>query len=258
MNKTMLKAVIVDDEESSRITLRNMLTDFCENVNVVGEADSVSEAIKQINTHHPDVVFLDIEMPEQNGFKLFDYYLNPTFEVIFTTAYNQYAVKAFRLSALDYLLKPIDLEQLRDALKKLKEKKDHNESIRKVSILKENLNNVLKKLALPTADGFIFIEIGSIIRCEASGNYTLFHFKNGEKVLVSKTLKIYDDLLSEFNFFRINRSNLINLNMIEKYGRQKNATITMTDGSILSISDSRKRRFLQLFRQNLNYFSIIV
>ena len=102
-------------------------------------------------------------------------------------------------------------------------------------------------MALPTADGFIFVQIGNIIRCEASGNYTQFHFKGGDKVLVSKTLKIYDDLLSEFNFFRINRSNLINLNMIEKYGRQKNATITMTDGSILSLSDGRKEDFFNYF-----------
>ncbi len=247
MESQALKAIIVDDEKSSRITLRNMLTDFCVNVEVLAEASSVIEAVKEINRLLPDIVFLDIEMPEQNGFKLLEYFHEINFEIIFTTAYDQYAVKAFRLSAIDYLLKPIDLEELREALQKVAEKKRFEQSQQKISALKENLNNVLKKLALPTGEGFIFVEISSILRCEASGNYSQFYFIDGSKILVSKTLKTFEEILDDFNFFRINRSNIINLSHIKKYGRQKNATITMTDGNVLTLSERRKDDFLKRF-----------
>ncbi|MFK8104732.1 MAG: LytR/AlgR family response regulator transcription factor [Saprospiraceae bacterium] len=244
-----LRVIIVEDEENSRIELFNMLSDFCKNVSVIAQVDSIPAAIKAIQNHQPDVVLLNIEMPGQNGFKLFDYFPEPEFEVIFTTAYDQYAVKAFRLSAADYLLKPIDLGELRDAIKKVKERRNFEVVRRKINVLKDNLNNFFQKLALPTTEGFIFVEIKSIIRCEASGNYTHFYLQNKERVIVSKTLKVFTQILEDFHFFRISRSHLINLNFVKKYGRQKNPTITMEDGSILSLSENRKNDFLALIEQ---------
>ena len=244
-----LKVIIVEDEENSRVALFNMLTMFCDNIEVVEQVDSVPTAVQAIQIHQPDLVFLDIEMPGQNGFKLFDYFPKPNFEVIFTTAYDQYAVKAFRLAAADYLLKPVDLEELRAAIKKVIEKKDYKVVQDKITALKENLNNFFQKLALPTNEGFIFVEIRNIIRCEASGNYTHFFLKNKERIIVSKTLKVFAQILNDFNFFRISRSHLINLNYVKKYGRQKNPTITMEDGSILSLSENRKNEFLTIIEK---------
>ena len=239
-----LKTIIVDNEERSRIDLFNMLAKFCKNVKVLSQVDSVATAVEAIQTHQPDLVFLNIEMPGQNGFSLFDYFPEPKFEVVFTTIYDQYAVKAFRLSAADYLLKPIDLKELRSSIEKVAEKRDYEVIHKKNNFLKENLNNFFQKLALPTNEGFIFVEIKNIIRCEANGNYTRFFLKNENHVIVSKNLKVFAQILKDFNFFRISRSHLINLNYVKKYGRQKNPTITMEDGSILSLSEKWKNDFL--------------
>ncbi|MEM1319528.1 MAG: LytTR family DNA-binding domain-containing protein [Bacteroidota bacterium] len=240
-----LKAIIVEDEDNSRITLFNMITNFCEGVKVVEQVDSVKTAVTAIREYQPDLVFLDIEMPEQNGFKLFDYFESPDFDIIFTTAYNQYAVRAFRFAAIDYLLKPINLEELRESIKKVAEKRQYEKSSRRINLLRENLNNFINKLALPTNDGYIFIELKEIIHCEAQGNYTVFHLISSDKVVISKTLKVYSELLEEFNFFRINRSNLINLNHVRKYGRQKSPMITLSSGVSLVLSETRKKEFLE-------------
>ncbi|MEL6862820.1 MAG: LytTR family DNA-binding domain-containing protein [Bacteroidota bacterium] len=239
-----LRVIIVEDEEDSRIALSNMLTKFCKNVEVLAQAESIQDAIKVINQYQPDLVFLDIEMPKQNGFMLFDYFEDPAFDVVFTTAYDQYAVKAFKFAAVDYLLKPIDLEELRAAIEKVKTKRNKDQAQQKLKILQENLNNVLHKIALPTTDGLLFVELKDIIYCEAQGNYTVFYLTNEDKIIVSKTLKIYDELLYDFNFFRINRSNLVNLNHIRKFGRQRNAVVTMANGVLLSLSENRKKDFL--------------
>jgi len=242
-----IRAIIVEDEENSRITLANMLLNFCEGVEVIAQVDSVKTALAAIRQHQPDLVFLDIEMPEDNGFKLFDYLPSIDFETIFTTAYNQYAVKAFRVSAIDYLLKPIDLNDLRKAILKVKDKKEEQiGSVQsRVDILRENLGGHMNKLALPTQDGFLFIDLKDLFYCEAQGNYTAFHLKTDGKILISKTLKIYADLLEEFGFFRINRSHLINLRHVRKYGRQKNPIITLSTGVPLTLSENRKEAFLE-------------
>lgn len=241
---TNLKAVIVEDEQSSREGLTNMLTDFCKDVSVVGQAGTVQEGIKLILKTSPDIVFLDIELPGESGFELLKYFPEGNFDVVFTTAYNQYAVKAFKMSAIDYLLKPIDLEELRNSIEKVREKKDLEYLKDRVITLQNNLNNTFHKLALPVGDGIIFIELKDIIRLEAQGNYTVFHFSNKEKHLVSKTLKFYEELLSESNFFRINRTDLINLNYVQKYTRQKRPVITLTDGETLFLAETKKNKFL--------------
>lgn len=241
----MIRALIVDDEENSRLTLKNMLSDYCQNVEVVALAASVKEAIALAKTHSPDVVFLDIEMPVENGFKLLEYYTEIPFEVIFTTAYDQYAVKAFRFSAVDYLLKPIDLEELRMAIEKLEERKKTSKK-KHFETLQYNINNQLKKIALPTLEGYSFIDIDDIIYCIASNNYTEIHDIKGSKIIVSKTLKEYEDLLTpNFSFFRTNRSHLVNLTYIKEYKKTKKPTIVMSNGAEISLTLARKKDFLE-------------
>lgn len=240
-----LRAIIIEDELDVRVNLENMLNRFCEGVEVVASVDRVAKGVKAIQSYAPDLVFLDIELPQENGFSLFEYFPNPHFEVVFTTAYAQYALKAFKLSAIDYLLKPFDLEDLRQALLVVRERKEFHLTNHKLSILKDNLNHRYEKLILPTQEGYSFIELKDIIYCEAKGNYTLFYLLNEDEILVSKTLKIYASLLEEFNFFRISRSYLINLNHVKKYGRSKKTTLTMINDDLLSVSLHRKDLLLQ-------------
>lgn len=242
-----LKSIIVEDEKSSQKTLKNMLTDFCEGIEVNGIAGTVDDAILEIQKHTPDVIFLDIELPEKNGFHLLEYFPNANFEIIFTTAYNQYAIKAFRLSAVDYLLKPIDIEELRSAVAKVKEKKSDKDSRKKYQMLKSNISNVLNKLALPCKSGLIFVELSDIIRIEADGNYTNFHMNSGEKHVVSNLLKKYTKLLKDFNFQRINRTDLINIAHIAELKKQKRIKVRMSDGEWLNVTDSWKDDLINLF-----------
>ncbi len=242
----MIRAIIIDDERSSQITLENMITEFCEDVEIIASASSVLEGVKIINKDHPDLVFLDIEMPVHNGFSLFDHFSAPSFNVIFTTAFQKYAIKAFRFSAIDYLLKPINLDDLRTAIKRVSSKKEMDSTKEKLQTLKANLNNSCSKLALPTMEGYYFVEVKDIIRCQSQNNYTAFHFLNGKKILVSRTLKIFSKMLEDHNFFRISRSDLVNLNHIVTFGRQKSPTLTLSDDTKLTISMRRKEAFLKV------------
>jgi len=242
-----LRAVIIEDEEKSRNTLINMLNDFCEGIEIVGMSESIADGVKTIIEHDPDLVFLDIELPNGNGFELFNYFPAGHFDVILTTAYDQYAVQAFKMSAIDYLLKPINLEELRVGIQKVRDKKNSEFLKEKIETLRSNLNNTFHKLALPSSDGLIFIELDEIIRCEANGNYTEFHLKNGLSHLITKTLGHYEEILKDSNFFRTNRADLVNLNHIKKYTRQKRATIQLSDGTTLKIAEGRKNNFLEIF-----------
>lgn len=240
-----LKAFLVDDEENSRTALKNMLVDFCSDVTIVGEAGTVQKAVQAIQILKPDLVFLDIVMPKENGFELLNYFADPTFDVIFSTAYNDYAVKAFQLSAIDYLLKPVDLTLLRNAIEKVKYKKQSASQTDRFNVLENNINRSLEKISLATSEGFFFMEIKTIVRCEAQGNYTQFYFRDGKKLLVSKTLKFFEKLLEDLNFFRINRSNIINLKRVKVVGRQRNPAVTLDDGTELTMSSFRKDEFFK-------------
>lgn len=241
-----MRAIIIEDEKHSRLALENMVRDYCHGVEIIMTVDSVKKGVDAIRKHQPEMIFLDIEFPGDNGFSIFDYFPDPTFEVVFTTAYDSYALQALRMSAIDYLLKPIDLEDLQIAIDKVKDKKVMEETQTKLNILKGNLNNQFQKLALPTNDGYSFVEIEDIVRCEAQGNYTLFTLQDAEKILVCRTLKIFDEVLGNFNFVRISRSSLINLKFIKKFTRKKTATVTMSDGSTLNVSAGRREDFLNL------------
>ena len=212
----MLKALIVDDEPKARENLQILLTDFVEGVEVAALCENIVEATQAVREHAPDVVFLDIQLQRETGFDLLTKLKEIDFEVIFTTAYTEYAIKAFKFSAIDYLLKPIDIEELKKAVARV-EKRVSNNMTGRLTQLVQNLklgSNENYKIALPTLDGLVFVKISDILYCEASSNYTQI-FTTEEKYLVSKTLKEYDDLLSDHNFFRIHNSYLININSIK-------------------------------------------
>lgn len=244
-----MKALVVDDEKKSRESLRMLITEFCDDVEVVGTAGSIAETLEGINTFNPDVVFLDIRMRQETGFDLFKNLDEINFEVVFTTAYSEYAIKAIKFSAVDYLLKPIDIEELQLAVTKVKERIKAKEVPReKIEALLQNLKPTESsnfKLALPTAKGLMFVKLDQIIYCAGQNNYTEFYIKGRAKIIVSKTLKEYEDMLSDYNFFRIHKSYLINLNEINEYIRGEGGFVIMNNNASLDVSKRRKESFLK-------------
>lgn len=245
-----LKAVIIEDEEISRDILKNYLITYCPDVDLVGEAANIEEGEKLIEKESPAIVFLDIEMPYGNGFDLLERIKNINFEVVFITAYSNYAIKALNLSASSYILKPIDIDELVSAVNKIKENKAKSGAISNTKILSENIkaiNNREQKIVLPQIDGFEVAKISDIIRGEASDNYTVLHLVGNKKYTLSKTLKFYDELLSEFGFLRAHKSHLINLSHVVKYKKGKVGQAIMTDGSVALISQTAKKEFVKFF-----------
>lgn len=240
----MIKAIIIDDEAPGRQVLKNMLADYCPEVKVVSTAGSVQEGLNAILRDPPEVVFLDIEMPEQNGFDLLKYFDAITFEIVFVTAYNKYALKAFEFSALDYLLKPINPILLRKAVVKVIKQRTLLKNQQHYQVLRSNLDNGFHKLTLPTTEGYIFIDIQDIVHLKADGNYCSLFMLNAKKHFVSKNLGELESLLENANFFRIQRSHLINLNHIRSYTRARRPVITMVNDIVLTLSAARKKAFL--------------
>jgi two-component system LytT family response regulator len=242
----MVRSVIVDDELKSRESLKILLEDFCENVEVLALCQNITEAVEAVEKYKPDVVFLDIQMQRETGFDLLTKVKAITFEVIFTTAYSEYAIKAFKFSAIDYLLKPVDIEELKKSIEKV-EKKVNGSISGRLEHLIQNLrssSNESYKLALPTAEGLIFIKTSDILYCEASSNYTYIYITDGKKHLVSRTLKEYEDLLSDHNFFRIHHSYLINVGAIKKYVKGEGGYVVLSNDISLDVSKRKKEAFL--------------
>ena len=242
----MVRSIIIDDEMKSRESLRILLEEFCDNVEVMELCQNVEEGVQAILQHKPDVIFLDIQMQRETGFDLLTKIKPIDFEIIFTTAYSEYAIKAFKFSAIDYLLKPINIEELKRAVYKV-EKKLNVRIADRVEQLIQNLRPATAhnfKLALPTSDGLIFVKVEDIIYCEASSNYTEIFTLDGKKHLVSRTLKEYEDLLAEHNFFRIHNSHLINLGSIKKYVRGEGGYVIMSNDKSLDVSKRKKEAFL--------------
>src|SRR6478736_5490224 len=242
----MIRGLIVDDELKSRESLKILLEDFCEGVEVIALCQNVDESIEAIQRLHPDVVFLDIQLQRETGFDLLTRLKHFDFNVIFTTAYSEYAIKAFKFSAIDYLLKPIDIEELKRAISKLNKKINDNLSV-KLEHLVQNLKVTSSenyKLALPTFEGLYFVKVSDIVYCEASSNYTEIVTADGKKHIVSRTLKEYDEILTDHNFYRIHNSYLINLNAIKKYVRGEGGYVVMRDDRSLDVSKRKKEGFL--------------
>lgn len=242
----MIRSIIVDDEVKSRESLHILLRDFVSNVEVVALCSSVTEGLDAIRKFKPDLVFLDIQMQRETGFDLLARISPIEFDVVFTTAHSEYAIKAFRFSAIDYLLKPIDIEELKRAVEKVEKKLNGNISAR-IEQLVQNLKagpSQRFKLALPTSDGLVFVKVEEIIYCEASSNYTTLFMADGRKFVVSRTLREYEDMLHEQDFYRIHNSYLINLNAIKKYVRGEGGYVVMNNDVSLDVSKRKKEGFL--------------
>jgi len=241
-----LKAIIVDDEHDAVSFISSIISEYCDNIDVIGTANSAKEGIKIIRDQVPDIVFLDVEMPHGSGFDLLANFPRKTFDVIFITAFNHYAIKAIKFSAVDYILKPININEFLEAVKKVEESRvnklntDHN-----FEALFENLrSNLPSKLAIPTSDGMEYLNTKEIIRIEADRSYSRFFLNDGRKYLVSRNLKEYQELLSDRNFFRTHNSHLINLDHVKKYYRHDGGYVEMIDGSTVAISRNKKDLFL--------------
>ncbi|MBK6984520.1 MAG: response regulator transcription factor [Bacteroidetes bacterium] len=245
-----MNAIIIDDEERARNTLSSLLLNYCPEINVLATCSNVPDGVLAINKHKPDVVFLDIEMPDYNGFELLGFFREIDFDIIFVTAYSEYAIKAFEISAVDYILKPIDIDQLKNSVEKLKQKKLHSQMQEQIELLKESYKgDDIRKIALSMSNGLTFVEVADIVLLEADGAYTTFYLKDGQKILVSKKLKFYEDILSNRSFFfRTHRSYFINVNFIKKYSRSENA-ILMDNGTSINISRDRKQEFETLLKE---------
>ncbi len=242
----MIRSLIVDDEQFSRETLRKLLTAYCEDVDVVGMAYNVESAIRACQNHRPELVFLDINMPVASGFDFLDSFENISFHVIFTTAYNQFAIKAFRYAALDYLLKPINITELQQSVeryKELKTKIDVQTTYQAYQYFQQNRK--FDKIALPAKEGYIFITTDSIMRIEADSNYSLVYFNDRKPVLVSKTLQEFEEILDKNMFVRLHRSHLVNLQYIHSFNT-KEKYILLSDGTLVPVSARKKSLLLKI------------
>jgi len=246
----MLRAIIIDDELPVQQMLHGALTAYCTQVEVVGLANSVQSAIDEIIAKRPDLIFLDINLPDGSGFDLLSKLGNQMPLVVFITAYDEYAIKAFKFSAVDYILKPINIDELVDAVRKCIDQKERDNLTEKLKILIRNTNEAPsgdKKIVLKTSESIHIVKVSEIVRCESDHNYTTFHFTNHKPILVSKTLKEFDDLLSDQGFFRTHQTHLININRISRFDKAFGGELIMEDGSRVPVSKRKRDELFKLF-----------
>jgi two-component system, LytTR family, response regulator len=241
----MVKAIIIDDEEDARSTLRAFVKQYCPQVEVIAEADGVQEGYRAVMANEPDLVFLDIQMDDGTGFHLLEKIRAPRFNVIFTTAYDEYAIKAFKYSAIDYLLKPIDPDELIEAVSKLKKDNEGNEP-RIQNLIKNRDEKEMDRLTLSSQEGLTFVKLDNIMRLESDSNYTHFFLTTKEKITVPKSLKEYELILPESKFFRTHQSHIVNLNYVKKYMREDGGYVLMEDGSEVLVARRRKEEFISV------------
>ena len=243
----MIKAIIIDDERHSCDALKMLLEKCCPQIQVIAICYSGADAIEKIRELKPDLIFLDVEMPNMNGFQMLEQIPKIDFEIIFTTSYDQYAITAFKFSALDYLLKPVDREELEKAMQKVSKKIDPGIS-QQLEILLQKINQPsvqVQRIALPTMQGLEFVPVDSIIHCSSSNNYTEFFLADKKRLLVSRTLKEVEDMLLDHAFLRVHHSHIVNLNGITRYVKGEGGYLIMSDGSTVDVSRSRKELLMQ-------------
>ncbi|MBS1647987.1 MAG: response regulator transcription factor [Bacteroidetes bacterium] len=248
----MIKALIVEDEIQSRKLLYALLEKNCPEIKVVALAANVKEALEAVQTHQPNLVFLDITMPDGTGFDFLEKTPAIKFDIIFTTATDKYAVKAIKYSALDYLLKPIDNEELKHAVEKMIQKKQQLNTVENLAHLLQNIKqstDSYQKITLPTGGSYEIVLVKDIIRCEAEGSYTHFFFPNKKKILATSGLKYYEDLLPPNYFMRIHNHHLINLNHVVRYLKNDGGFAIMSDETKIEVSRRKKDDFLNALKQ---------
>jgi len=246
----MIKAIIIDDETHCLETLSLLLEEFCPQVQLLNQCGSGKKGVEAIEKMKPDLVFLDIEMPVMNGFEVLEHFAEISFAIIFTTSYDQYAIKAIRCSSLDYLLKPIDPHELVNAIKKVEEQR-HLPFAEQFQMLLKQVNGKhigFNKIAVPTSEGFELIFSDQVVYCEANDNYTHLFLKNKGRIIACRTLKEMEEQLQDFTFFiRVHHSYLVNLNEVTKYIRGEGGYLIMSDGSSVNVSRSRKEALMKFF-----------
>ena len=249
----MISAIIIDDDKNLRNGMKGLLSLYAPEINIVGESDNVENGAKEILNKKPQVVFLDIQLTDGTGFDILENIAKVegkiNTNIVFITAHEKYAIKAFRFSALDFLLKPVDPDELQQVIKKIKKSIESSSNFSNIDLLLENISkkvDTFKRIALSTQDGIHLFDISDIIRCESKDNYTQFHIKNQKSILISKTLKEYDELLSEHGFERIHQSHLINIAYLKSYIKKDGGYILMSDGSNLPIAQRKRERLKEL------------
>ncbi|MDQ6761448.1 MAG: LytTR family DNA-binding domain-containing protein [Bacteroidota bacterium] len=243
-----IKAILIDDELNSLQNLEKKLQEFCPDVDIVAVTQRPEEGILLIRQHQPEVVFLDIEMPRMSGFRLLEELGEYDFDIIFTTAYNHYSIDAIRISAFDYLVKPIGIEELQQAVERLTKSKG-TQTKEKIDILKKSLGDNKSqedKIAISTSEGIEFVPIKNILHIESKSNYSKIYLPEDKTIMVSKILKDFEEMLFPYNFLRIHNSHLINLNYIKKYMRKNGGQVMLQDGTIIEISRRKKEEFLKI------------
>jgi two-component system LytT family response regulator len=248
-----MRVLIIEDEIHQQILLKNMLQEHFPDIDCMGIAASVTEGLELIESIKPELVFLDVILGPQTSFDLLEKLGERGFDIIFTTSYQEYAVKAFRSAAIDYLLKPVDINELRIAINRVKEVTtgrdfDH------IGLLLSNFKeypSVPPRIALPTLNGFTVVRVDSIIKCQSDNTYTTLYMKGGSSILISRTLKSCESKLKDFSFFRVHNSSLINVNYVESYTKGEGGYVTMIYGKVVNVSRSKKEKFLNFSKFNM-------
>ncbi len=246
----MYKTIIIDDEPKCVDSIRFVLNKHCNQIQLVDTARSADEGFEKISQHQPDIVFLDVEMPYGNGFDLLNKFTEQNFEVIFVTAYENFAINAIKMNAVDYILKPFTEEDIIAAVNKAITRAQEKKLLNPNNLASKNNNKTVSgRIAVPTFEGLIFLSVNEIVRCEASDHYTSFYLADKQKILVCKNLAEYEEMLADFDFHRIHQSHLVNLVYIQKYIKGRGGYVVMKDGATLEVSARKKNSFLEkIFR----------
>lgn len=246
----MIRCILVDDDSRNNFILEKLIEQFCTGIQVLGAATSAAAAVQLVKQHKPDLIFLDVEMPGKNAFDLLEDLRPVNFQVVFVTAFDKYAVRAFRVGALDYLLKPVSIDDLKNAVKRVEERLQQGGTNNQVESYLEALgkSDLTQRIVLPVKDGYAQYELDSILYCKAKGAYTTFHFAGGHKILITGTLKSFEEVLPENIFVRIHHSSIVNLQHVTGYTRGRGGYVTMKDGSQLDVAQRKREEFLARFQ----------
>jgi two-component system, LytTR family, response regulator len=247
----LIKTILVDDEPGNIITLQELLKNYCSYISVVGIAENIDAAAALIQSERPDLVMLDIEMPYGNGFDLLEQLSPANFEVVFVTAFDNYAVRAFKYAAIDYILKPVNIQELQEAVDKVRMRLTEKQVNNKIELLLSTIKSGqgdIKKIAFPTGDGLVFEAVDNILFIEASGSYTTVHLTGGHKYLVTKKISDIEQVLPAIIFFRVHNSFIINTHKIRKYQKGRGGFVVMENGASIEVSTRKRDEFLERFQ----------